>query len=474
MSSFLGIDLGTGSMKGALFTKGELSMHSGEYKAGTRLEGFAQDVALFTESFRSFCQQILESRSSQDQLKSLAISCHGPSLVTLDHHGRPIGTMKTWQDNSATEESLKIRNLYAGFSKDGSSWEAKCLKEFNSGDRNGKTFLYPKDYINYLLTGHIRFDRSTASTLCFYDKSKAEWVAEEAGIPNESFPPVIAPYEEVGLTSTAFSRSCGLPDGIPVLAGGIDAYCEAVGAGAVLDGDVTDGSGTSTCLSVCLPHQESDFHVMPNKGLQMAVLSNTGSAIQWYSGISGKDYRSTRILPSIVPTLFLPFLNGERSPYWDEKLQGAFVGLTGQTGDMDLYQAVLQGISFAIGMNLERMPEIARNSDRPIFAAGGGAENDHWLQTKANILNRPYSQPYNKDTAPLGDLWLCGHHAGMSQPLEEMGIKTSKKVFYPQVSESEKALLQDLYKEYQSTVEFLTGTFHRLSDYQACLESTKN
>jgi len=474
MSSFLGIDLGTGSMKGALFTRGMLSMHSGEYKDGTRLEGFAQDITLFTESFRDFCQQILDSQTSLDNLKSLAISCHGPSLVTLDHHGNPVGTMKTWQDNSAAEESAVIRNLYVDYNKDGSSWEAKCLKDFKAGDRRDNTFLYPKDYINYLLTGKICFDRSTASTLCFYDKSRAVWDTGETGLPNDSFPPVIEPYEEVGYTSTPFSRSCGLPDGVSVLAGGIDAYCEAVGAGAVYDGDVTDGSGTSTCLSVCLPHQKNDFHIIPEKGLQMSVLSNTGSAIQWYSRISGKDYRSSHSLPRIVPSIFLPFLNGERSPYWDEKLQGAFVGLTGQTRDTDLYQAVLQGICFAIRMNLEMLPETAGNPDRPVFAAGGGAENDHWLQTKANILNRPYSQPVNKDTAPLGDLWLCGHHSGMSQPLEEMGIITSKKVFYPQVSESEKTLLQDLYKEYQSTAEFLTGTFHRLSDYRTYLESTNN
>ncbi len=464
MSTWLGIDIGTSSMKGALYSDGCLNFFSGRYLPGTLIDFSHQSPELFAESFQVFCREIMEQSGISGSVECLALSCHGPSLIAADQQGRPLGGMPTWQDNSALNEAGYLFSVYANKRKDATSWEAKCLADFRSRGKNPpRYYLFPKDYINYLLTGCFAFDESTASTLSFYDKETGIWKPETIGIPVDFFPPVVPSHGAVGVTSTEFSRLCGLPDGVTVLGGGIDAYCEAAGAGGVNIGDIVDGSGTSTCLSICNPRHTGDLHVIPDKGLTMEVMSNTGSAIQWYSELVGTDSKKMTSLPKFSAALFLPYLNGERSPYWDEKLQGAFIGLTNDSESRELYQAVLQGITFGIRQNMEALLE--KSSASIILTAGGGAENALWLQLKANIIGKPYACPEYKDAAPVGCLYLCSCYCGSSEDFcQENGIPKLKYVVEPDVSENERQVFDELYGQFKEVTKQLETNFHLLSD----------
>ena len=96
------------------------------------------------------------------------------------------------------------------------------------------------------------------------------------------FPEIIDPWEVAGVTGTDFTRDAGLKDGIPVVAGGIDAWCEALGAGAAEKGMTVDGTGTSTCITSCLGEGEANLvHVIPSKSLVIETMSSTGDAVRW-------------------------------------------------------------------------------------------------------------------------------------------------------------------------------------------------
>jgi xylulokinase len=96
------------------------------------------------------------------------------------------------------------------------------------------------------------------------------------------------------------------------------------------------------------------------------------------------------------PLLFLPFLEGERVPYWDPTLRGAFLGLDRGHGTGDLAAAVIEGVAFANRVVLERA-EAAIGVRAPALRLGGGAAaNRRWAQAKADICGRPVligSQP---------------------------------------------------------------------------------
>ncbi len=463
MNSYLGVDIGTGSMKAAFIEEGsEVTIQAGAYEsAGAKLPPFHQDVEAFARSFQGFSATMAVNQGFRG-LGGIAISSHGPSLISLDAEGKPIGTMATWQDNASSAEAAELRERLHGFTKDGSSWEAKCLASWRRHGKLVASFLTPKDYLNYLLTGVKAYDRSTASTVRFVDQGTWTWSNLGCGIPAELFPSIVDPWETVGVTGTPYSRACGFPDGVPVLGGGIDAYCEAMGAGAMHAGDLVEGSGTSTCISVCSGGLLGDYHVVPKMRLRIETMSSTGAAIKWFQAVAGEELRSGP-LPRWTPILFHPFLNGERSPYWDEGLRASFIGASGEDGKVELYAAVLQGIGFGIRQNVELLERDEESRGRPVIACGGGAENERWLRMKANILGRPYLRPAFKDCAPLGDLCLCGIGAGMRSPLEELGIPAVASTVEPDADAKERGILEELYQAYTESVAALTDTDHRLS-----------
>jgi xylulokinase len=89
------------------------------------------------------------------------------------------------------------------------------------------------------------------------------------------------------------------------------------------------------------------------------------------------------------PALFLPYLQGERTPYWDPSLRGAFLGLDRRHGPTDLAYAVLEGVAFLNRIVLDRAEQAAGRTVDEIRFGGGGAANAIWCQIKADVLGRP-------------------------------------------------------------------------------------
>lgn len=463
MRSALGIDIGTGSMKAALAVRGKVEIFHGSYDpAPAGVPRFSQSPDVLAGSFKKLCRTCAEAGGA-DRIEAIALSGHGPSLVCLDRAGAPLGPLVTWQDNSASREAVELRASMPAFDKDGSSWEAKCLAAWNRWGTRIARFLTPKDFLNFLLTGCAATDASTASTVRFADSEGRDWSNTPGLLSAEPFPRIVEPWAEVGLTGTAFSRECGFPDGVPVLGGGIDAYCEAAGAGADDEGDLVDGSGTSTCISVCASGSVGDYHVIPGKRLRIQTMSCTGSSLKWLDSILGGSSGGGP-LPRWTPVLYHPFLDGERSPYWDERLRASFIGLDGSRGAADLRAAVLQGVAFGIRQNVEILESELNIAGKRVRACGGGAENETWLRMKANVLGRSFIRPAFKDTAPLGDLRLCGVFLGLKQPLAEWGVPSEGRIVEPDATDAERALLDELYDEYRLTAKLLAASCHRLAD----------
>jgi len=90
------------------------------------------------------------------------------------------------------------------------------------------------------------------------------------------------------------------------------------------------------------------------------------------------------------PLIFLPYIEGERSPIWDSRARGIFFGLNSQHSKFDFYRAILEGIGFSILQNFEILRSISNKDNIPDYlrVSGGGAENNHLNQIKADILGK--------------------------------------------------------------------------------------
>lgn len=416
---FVGIDIGTGSAKMALLmADGSIAESSAGYDCPS-IVGRQSSSALEEACARLLRHAAEEASVRGDPILALSASGHGPSLVVVDARGRASAEIATWQDSSLTGEAAEIARARPGFAKTGECYEAKILAAWRSlGDGwKGETALYPKDYFLFLLSGERVIDRAAASTLVCFDAELPEgscgWDCDCLDFDERFLPRVVNSWERVGETGTVFSRACGLSDGVPVFAGGIDAWCEAIGAGAVSPGDVVDGSGTSTCVSRCLEAGIGGLeHSLPERALAIETISYTGGSAQWAAEALGfpiARWKQESPEGKPVPILFLPYLIGERSPVWNEDASALFLGLRQEDRAVDLMGAVFQGTAFAVSQCLGL---VGAGKDVPVRAVGGGADNLPWIKMKASATGRRYWIMRARNAAPLGAAVLAAHGVG--------------------------------------------------------------
>ena len=433
---YVGIDIGTGSLKAVLGLKSGTHTITGQYAKDMIGNGYHK-VDLFCQSVLTFIGKISDfSRKTGEKIEGISLCGHGPSIILIDNRGNPLTDIVTWQDSSAVRSADELKTIIAGFTKDGTSYEAKLLKLFT--ERNDLfsdeiKALYPKDYVIFLLTGRTVIDFATASALTFFETGSWLFNTYSTGIPIGVFPEIVNSWDEAGRTGTEYSRNSGLVDDIPVIAGGIDAWCEALGAGAIEDGVMVDGSGTSTCITCCRMEESSKlYHIIPERSLDIETMSSTGASIAWLMDLLHIDFTEIKKINSFVPVpiIYLPYLDGERSPVWDERASASFTGVVSENGREDLIKSVLQGVSFGTKQCVELAGKGSEYTGSGIRAVGGGANNKVLLQYKANITGIRYIAMKETDAAPLGAMILaafgCGE--GSIKDLVDRWIKVNYEV----------------------------------------------
>lgn len=415
---YVGIDIGTGSLKAVLGLRSGTHIIAERYSK-EMFYGGQHKVDLFRQSVMTFFGKISDfRRKTGEKIEGIGLCGHGPSIMLVDNKGNSLTDIVTWQDNSASRLADELKTIINGFTKDGTSYEAKLYKLFTDSNdlfSDGVKVLYPKDYVIFLLTGRMIVDFPTAATFAFFKTGTRLFDTCSTGIPTDIFPEVIESWDEAGRTATIFSRDCGLADGIPVIAGGIDAWCEALGAGAIDDGMMVDGSGTSTCITCCRKGESSNlYHVIPGRSMDIETMSSTGASIAWLMDILNIDLTEITKINSFIPVpiIYLPYLDGERSPVWDERATASFTGVVSENGREDLIKSVLQGISFGTRQCIELAGKGTDYSGSGIKAVGGGANNKALLQYKADITGIRYISMKETDAAPLGAMILASFGCG--------------------------------------------------------------
>lgn len=433
---YLAIDIGTSSCKGVLST--ECSYWIEQIGLQVTRSGLAveQDPSDWLAALRLIVPRLLQrAKRPATEIKGISVSSHSPSLVPVDENGIALRPCLTWQDRRAQSQARRLSEL-VGEHLDPSHFEAKILwtKE-NEPEIYSKTkaFLQPKDFVIFHLTGDFAIDRAAALLIRIQSGSQ---------IDLQKVPPAVPNWEIVNVTSERASEF-GLVPGVPVVAGGIDAYCEALGAGLVEDGQFGDVTGTSTCLSYCL--NESDHkagavpHVIPERSLYILPLSLSGGALTWFLNNLGQNLSFDQIgsvvaqsPPGARGLIFLPYLEGERSPIWDDKAKGLFFGITASHTQADFLRAVLEGSAFAVRHNLELLAERI-SSPREVRATGGGARLESWNQIKADVTGLTYQQLDIAEGALVGGIILA-MHAVEKRPISDLvsELVGVQKAFTPQ------------------------------------------
>ncbi|HEY5574554.1 MAG TPA: FGGY-family carbohydrate kinase, partial [Anaerolineales bacterium] len=161
--------------------------------------------------------------------------------------------------------------------------------------------------------------------------------------------------------------------------------------------------------------------------------------------------------------IFLPYLNGERTPYWDPAARGVFYGVNLETEKAHFIKAIMEGVSFALRNNIETVESLGI-SIHEIRAVGGGSKSQVWLNTLGKILKKPIATVSVGDTANLGNALLCGKALGIYSSYEEAAaeiVTTGQRVSFPDgkaIYEKQYGIFLELYEQLQHTFRRSAGS----------------
>jgi xylulokinase len=250
-------------------------------------------------------------------------------------------------------------------------------------------------------------------------------------LKSELFPEARPSTDVIGHVTPEAAAASGLVPGTPVVIGGGDGACATVGAGSVREGDAYIYLGSSSWIAVTthqpiLDPQQRTYtlaHLMPDAYFSLGTMQAAGGAYGWLERLLHPDGMSQALQvmdaqASSVPAgagglLFLPYLMGERSPYWNPIARGAFVGLTMPQGQPEFARAVLEGVA----LNLRLILDALRIQDiqiEKLLLIGGGAKSAVWRQILADVLELPIRLPaLTTEATSLGALVAGGVGVGL-------------------------------------------------------------
>lgn len=421
---YLGLDLGTSGVKALLIDADQriVGQANGALEVSRPHPNWSeQDPAHWIRATEEAIGKLKAGHGEAlAAVKGIGLSGQQHGATLLDAAGDVLRPCMLWNDTRAFKEAAELDGdekfrriigniVFAGFTAPKTLWVRNNEPEVFA--RIAKVLL-PKDYLRFWLAGEYVSDMSDASGTGWLAIGERRWAPEllAATDLDESAMPALVEGSEVSSTLKAeLAARWGMGRGVVVAGGGGDNAASACGMGTVQAGEAFVSLGTSGVLFAAndrfLPKPESAVHAfchaLPNAWHQMGVILSATDTLNWLSGITGRSARELtdalgNELKAPTPTLFLPYLSGERTPHNDAMARGAFVGLAHQSDRAVLAQAVLEGVAYAFKDNLEALRQAGTTLSR-VTAVGGGSRSRYWLEVMATVLDLPVDLPADGD-----------------------------------------------------------------------------
>lgn len=459
--TFLTYDVGTSTVKVALFSeKGDI-LHSFSFPLITQVEGtrVTQDPELWWEGFRRGAQECL--KAFHDGELTIMGTGQMEDLLLLDRDGKPLQEASLYSDSAIGDytfpEALKQRveekipNRLDNFTP-----LVKVMALSSSLlDRTRFIILGAKDYINFRLTGNSVTDFTNASTTGFFDRRTFRWVEEMSAfftrLPALAWPTVV-----IGKVQEDVLPLLGLDADreVPVYNGIGDLGAVTLGAGVLHPGEGYGYLGTTGWMAFLAkePALNKDLFSLPflneQEWVVVAPTLNLGNAYHWsmQTFLRGEDYslsEATFARYLDTPVQIWPYLNGERIPFRNERVRAVMTRIGEGTSPGELHAAFLRSLLFTLRHAYE-----ALRVDIPVLRlAGGLTRGEIFIQCLSDLLQKPCQVIEEDAFSPQRGLYrLFCLGQGMSPPSVSIG-----RVYAPR----ENPILEKRYQEYRDFAEKL-------------------
>ncbi|HET7076802.1 MAG TPA: xylulokinase [Chloroflexia bacterium] len=449
---FLGIDLGTSFLKLQVIDAAGAAVAAAGAPVPWRVPrpGWAeQDPAAWWAALGAACRDLFAPGGvDPHSIAAVGLSGQMHGAVFLDGAGAVLRPCLIWADARTAVQVGQIAERVprdtligitgnaanTGFTAPKVLWVRQHEPEIYARTRH---ILLPKDSLRLRLTGGYATDVSDASTTLLFDLARRDWspaLLAACDIAPGLLPPVHESAAGMGAITGEAAAATGLRAGTPVVAGGGDAECSAFGLGLVGDADsagaVLTSIGTSgqvfavTARPVIDPQGRihSLCHVVPDRWHVMGAILAGGLALRWLRAIltppgdPPPEYDALTAEAAPIPAgadglIFLPYLQGERTPHMDPQARGVFFGLRSDHTRAHLVRAVMEGVVFALrdGLEVFRALGIAPAEMR---VAGGGARSPLWRQIQRDVFELPVCATAADHGAAYGAALLAAVGAG--------------------------------------------------------------
>ncbi|WP_071130622.1 xylulokinase [Enterococcus timonensis] len=494
MDYVLGLDLGTGSIKGLLMNqKGQLvSSASSDYGLSTPAPGFSQqDPADWIKGANAVIAKLKENVADlKEHLVGISFSGQMHSLVLLDENDQVIRPAILWNDVRTTKQCQEIMEwagklvlkLTQNIALEGFTLPKILWVKENEPENFAKVhqFLLPKDYLGFYFTGNKQMELSDAAGTLLLDVEKKVWAEELAEIfelPKNIFPPLVQSTDLIGTIRPALAEKLGISSTTKVFAGGADNACAALGAGIVSEEIGLASIGTSGVFLSYEGEKKGHYqgklhyfnHVLPNQYYAMGVTIAAGQSLSWFKKTFAPEIQFNELLQNVgkIPAgsdglLFAPYIMGERTPHIDAKIRGSFLGMDARHTRDHFARAVLEGITFSLKDSQNLMTSVGKSFSK-IISVGGGAKNPDWLQMQADIFNAEIFTLEAEEGPGLGAVMLAALGLGWFEtPQDCVDTFVKYRTQHYQPNEKNVATYEKIYAIYQEVYGATKEISHQL------------
>lgn len=472
--AILGLDVGTSSVKAALFglDGAELAFAvSAPYQLLTPLPGWVElDPETLWEALVKTIRAVLDRASERGtfQVMALAMAVQSGSLVPARENGEPVSTIITWMDGRSRDlverwraEGIDTRvrpvngwPLYPGQCLPTIAW----LKQNDPGlFTAARRWLSVNDWLAFRLTGEYGTNPSNAGGMQLVDIHTGGWspaLCELAGITLEQLSPIGPAGGVIGWITPEAGATTGLAAGTPVINGGHDQVCAALGLG--LDtGKVFLSCGTAWVISGITTTPEVDllppalslnFHALPDKWVLSQSLGGLGAALEWwlnqaYCGLTAHerygvlDDELAETQPGCDGLFFVPISGGHVEPATPRR--GGFAGLQLGHKRADMARAIMESAAYELRWALDGIVRAGIPIER-LWMVGGAARSSVWPAVLADVSGIPVLLPDYDNWPALGAAILAGYGAGFFETLQKGQACFQKPVHFiePKITNS--------------------------------------
>lgn len=449
----IGVDIGTTSTKSIVFDlHGEiLGQYLVDYPLYTPEPGAAEHNPdeVFDAVTKTIAQSIHKAGIDPRHIRCVSFSSAMHTLIGVDNHGKPLTGCLSFADTRSFTHTQHIREYLNGhdiYLRTGTPLHPMAplskLRWLRSerGDIFNRVykFISIKEYVLARLFNQYVVDYSIASATGLFNLQQLAWDQEAlrvAGVKEEQLSTPQPPTHMLIGLDRAWADILNLPVDVPFVIGSSDGVLSNIGLGAVRPGVMAATIGTSGAVRRMVHHPMIDlegrlfcYALTEDRWVIGGPVNNGGLAFRWVRDELGEAEVATakrlgkdlyevltevaeRVLPGSEGLIFLPFLTGERAPYWNANARGVFFGLSLNHRKEHMIRSVLEGViysMYSVALALESLAGEAKE----IRASGGFSRSPLWRQILADVFGNDVTIPVHYESSCLGaailGMWALG------------------------------------------------------------------